>query len=204
MSEKILGQAGISLSDIYDVKGSIAGINRAEFRDLSLVHEVGETVFSERVGGEIIRLDSTAIAQNTAFDITTLAVGTTPTRLLGVQVFADVAARVANVAVSLRDVPALNEIPVFIWDSASDSERTVRIVDNGGAAAAVLMLVGPAVQVPNMTFGNDQRDRINGIVMRGVSAGFGAGTVTVVALLYVAFPSGTGGLSSYGLPIPSW
>ena len=199
---KILGQAGISLADIYDVEGSIAGIERLEAEDLHLVHEVGTTVFSERFGGEIVRLDSTAVLQNVAFDITTLLVGSNFTRVFGVQVFADVTSRLDNVAVSIRDVPALNEIPIFIWDS-NDTERTVRIVDDGAAAADVFMLMG-AAQVPSMTFGNDQPTVTNGIVMRGESSGFGAGDVTCVALVYLGFASGAGGLSSFGLPVPSW
>ena len=43
---KILSQAGISLADLYNVEGSIAGIEQLDTRELPIVHEMSGTIFS--------------------------------------------------------------------------------------------------------------------------------------------------------------
>ena len=202
---KILTRSGESLADLYEVEGSIAGIEQLETRELPIVHEMGSTVFSERIGGIIRRADPGALTQNNAFD-TTLATNFPGVwRVINVTLLATVAARVSHVQVSLRDADSGREVPLVAWDSGSDIEILVRIVENGGAAANQLFLrvLGTPPYLPVLAFGAGQRDQVQEIVFRGATLGFGAGTVDVTALIYVAFTH-AGGLSSRGLPIPSW
>lgn len=201
---KILSQSGDSLADVYDVVGSVAGIDQLETRELPIVHEMGATVFSERLGGNFRRSSSGAIAQSTAWDNVLTGLGATAVRVMGVLVITDNVSRVSVVTVSLRDPLDEREIPIFTWDS-NEGNIGVRIEDNGAGAANTVALQN-ALNIgtlPSMLFGRDQRQPISEIAFRGSTLAFGAGDVTTVALIYLAFAQ-IGGLSSRGLPIPSW
>ena len=204
---KILSQSGSSLADVYGVEGSIAGIEQLETRDLPLVHEMGSTVFSERLGGEIVRLASGDIAQSTAFDVILTSPPVGVYRVLGVVVLVNNSARVGMAQVSVRDPATGREIPIFIWDSDDDTVSQMRTVENGGAAATTSVLRS-SLNLRSITIGiaEGQPRRVGEeIVMRGLTLGFGAGTVETIALLYLATAEITqGGLSSRGLPVPSW
>ena len=129
---KILGQAGTSLADVYDIEGSIAGVDQLLSEEVTLEHEMGGVIFSERLIGSIERLTTGALVQNTSWDLTLV----TPPgifRVLGVYVQADVGARSTRAQVSIRDPTSARELPLFIWDSANDLEQSIRIVENGGA-----------------------------------------------------------------------
>ena len=201
---KILSQSGNSLADIYNVEGSIAGIETLETRELPIVHELGATVFAERFAGRIRRLSSGAINQSSNFDVTLTAPSPGPFRVLGMSVLANQAARVTKVMVAMQDAEAGRELPVLLWDINADAERAVRIVDDGGGAATLVALI-PSVtpQVPTLGFGSDQLRQVGNLVMRGSTEAFGAGDVTILALLYLGFTERRG-LSSRGLPVPSW
>jgi len=200
---KILSQAGNSLADIYDVEGSIAGIDQLESRELPIVHEMGATVFSERVSGNIRRLTTGAILQSTTFDLTLTAVGDNVTRALGLLVLADVAGRINMAQVAIRDPDSGREVPIFIFDATFDDEKEIRIVEEGGGAATQIALIGHPLLLPNFLVGADQPQPLNEVVCRGITTGFGAGTVTLVMLMYNAFAQ-IGGVSSRGVSIPSW
>ena len=203
---KILAQAGNSLADIYDVEGSIAGIDQLETRELPIVHEMGGTVFSERFSGNIRRAATAALAQNTAFDVVLQDFGATVQRVLAVSVFTDtVAGRVDNAMVAVRDPGDDREVPIWHWDTAVDADLAIRIVDDGAAAQARIFLrpVTLLGGLPNILTGVDQPRSVQEIAFRGLTSGFGAGTVTLFLVLHVCF-SQVGGLSSRGLPIPSW
>lgn len=201
---KILSRSGDSLADTYDVEGSIAGIDQLLSREVTLVHEMGATIFSERLTGGIVRLTSTALAQDTEWNIVFEVVTTTMSRVMGVLVFADVSTRIVSATVSLRDPATEREIPISIWDSSED-RVTVRMVDDGSAVtvfdAMVSAMNGPTL--PNMMLGGAQRSPLNEIAFRGLTTGFGAGDVTCTALIYLLHAS-VSGLSSRGLPVPSW
>ena len=201
---KILAQAGVSLADIYNVVGSIAGIEELISREVHPFHEMGTTIFSERVSADIIRATSGDILQNTDFDVVLDELGEVPSRLLGVCVLTDAVARLNYAQISVRDPTTEREIPLFVWDN-NESSMVARIQENGAALTnwdyLASPLNGPAV--PSMLFSTRQPLDVNEIAFRGRSAGFGAGTVEVVALLYQAGPQ-LAGLSSRGLPLPSW
>lgn len=201
---KILSQAGLSLADIYDVKGSIAGIEQLETRELPIFHEMGGTVFSERFVCNIRRAATAALAQNVDYQILFSSDPRTITRVLGLIVLADVAGRLIRATVSIANQDSGFEVPIFAWDSTLSDEVSVRISD-GAAAGNQIALVPSIIQTPNFITGRDQPEVQLGdrFVLRGTTSGFGAGTVTVVVILYLAVAR-LGGVSSYGLPIPSW
>jgi len=202
---KILSKSGDSLADMYDVEGSIAGIEQLETRELPIVHEMGGTVFSERISGFIRRNVTAAINQSTAFDEVSTGLPAGPYRVLGVYVQADVASRVDRAQVSLRNPLSGREIPIFIWDVNHDVEKDIRIVENGSAVSEDRALVQAfPVVMPSLGIGRFQPQRVGEeIVFRGASSAFGAGTVLLTSLVYVAF-SEVGGISSRGLPVPGW
>jgi len=204
---KVLAQTGTSLADIYDVQGSVAGVDQLISEEVSLTHEMGATIFSERLAGAFERLTTGALLQNITFNITGV-VSTLPIyRVLGVYVQTDVAARLTRAQVSLRDPTLGREIPMFIWDTANDIESQIDIIENGAAASVdtALIQANPGGAIPNLGIGVGQRLRVGGeIVLRGLTAGFGAGNVTVTALVHLAFTSVAELSNSRGVPIPGW
>jgi len=200
---KILSQSGISLADTYDVQGSIAGIENLETENLPIVHEMGATVFSERVTGDVFRITTGVLLQSVDYNVVFSDLPIMPCRLLGVQVFSDTAARLARGAVNIRN-NAGREMPVWVWDQTN--ELAVDFSDNGAAVASheVLTPAPGFAQLPTMLFGTAQpRLGMSELALRGRTTAFGAGNVTVTALFFIAFPEQQG-IPSIGLPIPSW
>lgn len=206
---KIRSQAGISLSDLYDVEGSIVGIEELISREVHLSHEMGAAVFSERLVARLRRMTTGDIAQNTDFSLQIADLPAGGFRVLGVDVIADAGLRVNHAVVSMHS-PGANfgqDFPLWTFDQDfANTGRTVRMVDDDNAEANLTQLapqLGMA-NLPSMGFGVDQRFNVPNIVFRGTTAGFGAGTVEVIALIYVAAADAGSGLSSRGLPLPSW
>lgn len=205
MTPKILSQAGISLADIYNVEGSIAGVDFLDANQIQLVHDMGGTVFSERLVGDIIRGTTGAVAQNTFYDVT-LNPPQGIYRVLGVFVFALTAARSLRAAVSLRSTLTGREIPIFAWTDTGDVEKDVRMIDNGGAAINALGLIQSTGKetMPSLGLSVGQRGQVGDeIVFRGSTSGFGAGTVETIVLVYTA-AAFSSQISPVGLPIPGW
>ena len=201
---KILSQAGRSLADVYDVRGSVAGIDTLETHDLPIVHEMGATIFSERFRTTIRTMTTGAIAQNIDFEIALTNMPIAITRLLGVKVIADVGARVLRVQVSANEPIDDRDYPVWVF-SQNVLVNSIAI-QNAGAAGIVDLLLGEASESASPSFvggSNQGPDPVRDMAMRGRSTGFGAGTVTITAIIYLALLF-EGGVSSYGLPIPSW
>jgi len=204
---KILSRSGDSLADAYDVEGSIAGIDQLLSREVTLVHDMGGVLFSERLSGRINRGVSGALSQDDDFDVvfSNLVESSGIGRVIGLTVFADVVARVGNVSLNLIDPIDGRETPLFAWDS-NEGSVTTRLSDNGGAAANVDVLV-PAdlggTRPPITILGSDQPRPMDSIAFRGLANSFGAGTVNLTALILVVDPR-VEGLSSRGLPIPGW
>lgn len=201
---KILSQAGITLADVYNVEGSVAGIEQLETRELTIVHEMGGTIFSERLTGAIRRITTGALTQNTDFNVVITDLPDGIWRVLNVLVIASATTRVSRAQLSIRDALDGREVPMLVWDVANDLESIVEIVENGGATGSQFALI-PATgwQTPTMGVGIGQRATVNELALRGRTSSFGAGNVTVIALIYIAH-SHVGGISSRGLPIPGW
>lgn len=214
---KVLAQVGTSLADVYDVEGSIAGVDQLVTRDVGLVHEMGKTVFSERFTTGIRGSTSGAVAQNVSWAINLGQTPTTPYRVLAIKISISVTARVSLASVAIQNPTNSREIPIWSWDILNDAETRIRFSDDGGAAGAVIFLQ-PApgnVMLPQLLAGSAQPGAIadpgtalvnpsSELIFRGTTDGFGAGTVTANLLYHLGFPSSLGGINSHGLPIPSW
>lgn len=202
MSE-IQSQAGISLADVYDVDGSVARLQQLETREVTLTHEMGATIFSERLSGAIRRANTGDILQSVSWNIVLTDLPGSLTRIFGVQVFTDNSGRVNDATVSIRDGPAGREIPIFAWD-LNFTNVVSRIEDDGGGVATLRTLINAiSGNPPNMLIHSEQRQPIDQIAFRGSSTAFGAGTVNVTMVLYIGFTH-VGDISSFGLPIPGW
>jgi len=206
---KILSQSGMSLADIYNVEGSIAGVEQLESNEVSLVHEMGSTLFSERYVTNFVRMVSGDISQSTIITVLNDSLPVTPTRILGISVMVGASAmvRITHMTLSIRSVPGSDfsqDVPIWVFNAGNS--HTIRILDNGVVGTFDLLEGVPqGVFSPNMMGGSGQlnKDMMSSLSLRGATNAFGAGTVEVTALIYMAFPF-RGGISSRGLPIPSW
>ncbi len=200
---KILSQGGQSLADMYQVEGSIAGIEQLEPREVQLVHEMGATLFSERFRTTIRKAESAALSQNTDFDLLIANLPNAITRLLCVQVTADDASRINDAAVLIHQPSNASEVPVWVYSGTS---RVIRMRNFGLAPDPTDLLVGEvgALCVPSFVGGSDQGvNPVKDIFLRGRTTAFGAGTVQVRAFYFLGFTF-TGGVSSFGAHVPSW
>ena len=204
---KILSQSGDSLADTYNVEGSIAGIEQLETRELPIVHEMGSTVFSERLSGAVRRGVTAAINQSTVFDIVFTDLPSGAWRVLGVTMLTNAVGRIDRAMVAMREPDAGREVPFFVWNTATDTENLARMVVEGAAATNVGVLIPSILQVPTLGIGGGQPQRVGEIACRGASGAFGAGTVVLTVLIYIGL-SAVGGVpgntTSRGLPVPSW
>jgi len=201
---KILGKSGDSLADVYDVQGSIAGVEELDSESVKVVHEMGATIFSERFSTTLRRTTSTAIAQNIAFKVDVTDLPSTPSRILGISVIATLD-RIEKCSMAVADPLSSREMPFFVWDTNVDASIPVRWDDNGGGTVSEFFLrpLGGYLGIPLMLGGSGQPQTVPDLIFRGLSTGFGAGEVAVVATMMIAF-SAVGGLDSRGLPIPGW
>ncbi len=205
---KILSRTGFSLADIYDVEGSIAGIEQLETRELAIVHEMGATVMSERFTTRVFRISSGGQLQNVAFNVELITLPETPARLLGVQVITTLASRLARCAVLATDPTLGQDIPLWVFDTTTNDFEAI-VMEDASASVAREILVprhGMNINFPTFVGGRRQQDSmVSSVTLAGLTTGFGAGTVTTVALLYLAFPRNDGSRpATPGIPIPSW
>jgi len=201
---KILAQAGNSLADVYDVEGSIAGVEKLVTEDVVLVHEMGDTIFSERFSGQIRTLATGDILQDTNFTATDSGLADTPTMVNSIIVFVDVTARLLRCSLMIQSRGDSREIPIWVWDGTN--EFVVRFDDGAGGGVINAITLFPRDgwrQYPVLLTGREQPERVETLVLRGTTSGFGAGTVEIFANIYVSFAD-VQGLSSRGLPIPGW
>jgi len=200
---KVLARTGHSLADIYDVKGSIAGVEELLAREVSLVHEMGQTIFSERLSTTIRHRATDPLAASTAIAEIVADFPAAPTRILGVTVLTDNAARLARVSVHLEDPLAERGMPIWVWDGTNN--QTIDILDNGAISAEQMLTPTAEFQkIPNFRIGSDQPQFVENVSMRGVTTAFGAGDVTITMMVYIAFAETGNVPSSFGLPVPGW
>lgn len=205
---KILSQTGISLADTYDIEGSIAGVSELLTQDgIHLEHEMGGTIFAERFSTALRRGVTGAIAQNTVFAVGFSDLPGNSIKLLGVQVIVDVTGRVARVSVNVQDprpdaTAPQREFPVWTWDGTNTSLQRFIVAGVDGDQT----LLNADLQynyLPVIMAGGGQPQGMSTLVLRGKTTAFGAGTVTLQLLAYIAFAE-IGGIDSYGLPLPGW
>jgi len=211
-SEKVLGQAGVSLADQYDVEGSIAGVDVLDAREVKTVHDLGGTIFSERLGAFIIEISSGAVAQSTGWAIDTVILPDAIHRLTAIQVISETAADVSNASLAVQEVGGVNvgrEIPIWIWNVIDDLEVGFRWSNDGAAVGNVVALrPSQPQQIPTILPREGSGKQMPHLIFRGATGAFGAGTTTTFMLLHLmrALPSSpvAGDPKSHGVPIPSW
>jgi len=202
---KILAQAGTSLADVYDVEGSIAGVEVLLSEDVNLVHEMGKTIFAERFTGSIVSTLSGSVAQN----LTVTAQGPElpqNSRLLGLTVFTtEIITRLDDCCILLASEGT--ELPIWVWEQA-DGEVNALFTIATTLGDNIVLLPNPAYppMLPNLICGTDQPSGGTGptrLLLRGNTSGFGAGTTKAGFIAYFGFARSEG-LSSRGLPLPGW
>jgi hypothetical protein len=208
-SRKILAQAGFSLADVYDIVGSVIGLEELDVTEVKAVHELGGQIHSERLQSFILQQTTGALAQNVVWDLSQNAFPDSVNRLLGLIVVSNVAARVRLAQVSVSDNDTGREIPVYVFDNLDDDELSIRWSNDGAAAATHFFLRPTAgIYVPNLLTRLGTTKAMPNITFRGTTDAFGAGTVTTTLIMHIARPNtavpGAGEPSSHGLPIPSW
>ncbi len=207
---KILAQAGISLADVYDVQGSIAGTEELASRDVSLMHEMGGQIFSERLLFFTETIDALAVNQSTEFEVEFAALPDCPNRILNCSVVINNATRVDSVQLSITPpaADAGSDSPFFVWDTAVDIEQNI-LISLGGGAAGNRFCLSPLIQrTPTLITRGDVTQVMPTINMRGITSAFGAGDVSISGIVHLcrAQPESPapGAPSSHGLPLPSW
>lgn len=205
MGHNVQSQAGESLTDIYDVRGGQAPVERILTADVQAVHGMAETIASERFSITIRRAVSIDDAQNIVFNEVLTDLPSGVSRVLGVQVFANAIGRTSIASVMARDPTSGREFPLFLWDSDTDIFKQARMEDDGAGVGThnMLIQIEPQPLGRSILAGSAQPQSVGQIALRGIASGFGAGTVTHVMIIHLAF-SAIGGISSHGLPIPSW
>jgi len=207
---KILSQSGISLADSYDIQGSIVGIENLDSNNVSLVHEMGGTIFSERLQTNLTRLNPGATAQNTAWNIQ-IPVPNSPSRIMACTVISDVTTRIDMCSLNISSPVGGREIVLWSWDSNNDGEQQIRFSNDGAAVATDILLLPGYNLMPYLltrTSGNVETREMGLLNFRGTTNGFGAGTVEPIMILGLARATDRlpvpGQPSSHGLPVPSW
>ena len=205
MAVKILSRSGVSLADTYDVVGSIAGVEELDSESVKVVHEMGGTIFAERFSTTVRRVVTGDILQSADFNAFISDLPGTPIRILNVTVLNlgnDSVARVSRVSAWMRDPVAGRESPLWVWGGGV----TVQNVVDNNAAVTNIEVLEPAPEftvLPLIAAGGLQPQSVSDLVLRGRTLAFGAGNLELTLLVYIAF-SDPQGLSSFGLPVPSW
>jgi len=206
---KILSQGGVSLADQYDVQGSIAGIEELESREVTLVHEMGKTLFSERIGSTF-RRSTVTFTQSIPFIIPITNFPANVTRILGVQVFASDVDDVDDCQVSVTDPinTGGQDFPIWVFDRpAGTNHHDIDVVMAGVTTHLDILVgeVGIGQQTPTFVFGDSQGTggNMRNITLRGNANAFGGGSSTVTLLVHLAFVFQLG-VNSYGSDVPSW
>jgi len=114
--------------------------------------------------------------------------------------------RISFCSLAIRDDDTGREVPIFVWDTTIDGVNNIRIQENGQTISNVLVLrpiSTPALDQRCLILGSSQPRRLGQLVFRGRTTGFGAGDVTPVAVVTI-YSAESQGLSSHGVPVPSW
>ena len=207
---RILSQSGKSLASTYEIDGSQIGVDELLSQDVSLLHEMGGTIFSERLRSQVITLATGSIGQNSEFEATFEFddLVDSPVRILGCQVVANAVTRVQLAQVSIQGVGSSGEFPFYIYDYDDAPAGLVILSIQGAAVDTYIQLSPRQIQVPTLITRKGDEGTMPGFVLRGLTTGFGGGTVQCTALINIcragqATPV-AGDPKSHGLPLPSW
>lgn len=205
MGHNVQSQAGETVTDVYDVRGGQAPIERIITADVQATHDMATTIASERFSMFIRRTPVAAVNQSSNINVTMTDLPAGVARILNVWVEVDDASRLDHLALSIQTSAPQRGMPFWIWDGTNaDTVRMFGTVTDGVINNATLLRQAfTHTRLPLLLTHGDQPQAVPDIFMGGVSTAFGAGTVEVTLGVLLAF-SAIGGISSRGLPIPSW
>lgn len=209
-SRKILSQAGQSLADVYDIEGSVVGLERLDVSEIQGVHDIGPQIHSERLNAFHRRITSSAELQNQSINSSLSGIPDCVNRILSVSMIADAASRISFASIAIADPSSAVEHIIWAWDDVNDVEGPVRWDDGTGATVVSLLRAthGPSGANPNLLLRTGASWRMPILILRALTSAFGAGTVTLTAGIQLARPDRSqptaGEPSSHGLPIPGW
>ena len=201
---KILTRSGATLADVYDIEGSIAGVEALLTENVTLQHEMGGTILSERLISETRIFQTGDLLQSVNFEVFE-GQPTVHSRIVALSVFADTASRIQRVMVGFFDGQTGGDTtnPIFSFETGtgSDFARVIRVRIGGSLFNIGKLIPTDAVTVPVFQVGAPvERQTLSAI---GTTTAFGAGTVQLTVIVTRVFPR-LEGISSRGLPVPSW
>jgi len=203
---KVQSRVGRSLADLYDVEGSIVGIEDLLSGDVNVVHDMAWTAAAEQ-RTSAIRRAATSFAQSTDVTVEIAGLPLDNFVLQGLAVITDDESRLVNATVVARNIARTQDYPLWVWDERNTpDDAPVRLEDNNVTANFDFLIPVPgAVSPPMAMHGRNQPDRGGILELRLLarSTAFGAGTVSVTLLAMISLVN-PGGLnnSAYGLPVP--
>jgi len=206
----IQGDAGASLAETYDVKGSQVRISELVDKEVHLTDELGQRVFSERARFSVIEFQTSALAQNIAFNVEQGGIVDAPNRILGFECFGNNASRLAHVSLAISNTITGREIPIWKWQLAVNdmTEMNVQWSEDGEAVATTINYATGMPFDPQLLLRMGLQSDMPSLIMRGITSGFGAGTQIITGVLTLLRPTSLdpspGEPSSHGLAIPSW
>jgi len=207
---EIQGQAGHTLAQNYDIKGGAVRITELLSREVHLNHEMGGQIFSERARFSVIEFQTSAVAQNTAFNVEQGGIVDAPNRILGFEAFGNNASRLAHLSLAISNTITGREIPIWKWQLAvaDMGEINLQWSEDGEAVATTINYNTGIPFTPQLLLRMGLLGDMPSLIMRGVTSGFGAGTQIITGVMTILRPTNLspspGEASSHGLPIPSW
>ena len=209
MAVKILSQSGLSLADQYNVEGSQAPVGPLLSQEgVHLMHEMGQTIMSERLAATFVHTTSD-VPQSTNFtaEIGTPLPNVPMLRVLGIIVNQESSAntQIDHLTILARDDAVFgfhSDMPMWVFDQTNIDD--IRFSPGDGTINGnVLRPRLEYTRLPFFLVGATQREQVTEIFMQGRTQAFGAGNLEITASVMFAFPRFEG-LSSRGIPIPSW
>jgi len=200
---RILTKSGASLADVYDVEGSVAGIEELNSESVFLTHEMGATILSERLVSETTIFQTGDLLQTVDFEVFEPQ-PLVHSKIVALTVMTNQASRIGTICVGFTDsVVGLNTNPIYSFETGkgSDFTRVIRTrVDGNLVDIGELVPSNPAI-VPVFQCG--AAVDVQRLAAIGKTLTFGAGTIQLTIMVTRVFPR-LGGVSSRGLPVPSW
>ncbi len=209
MAVKILSTTGISLADQYDVLGSSAPIGPLlSSEGVHLMHEMGGVIMAERLAAGFVHATAD-VPQLTNFtvELTPPLPQVPMLRILGIIVNQEESTdiQIDHLTVLARDDAVFgshSDMPMWVFDKTNIDDIRMSPGD-GTANLNCLRPQAEYTRLPFLMVGPTQRQQLAEIHLQGRTLGFGSGDRLITASVLFAFPQSEG-LSSRGIPLPSW
>jgi len=203
VGHNVQSKAGESLTDLYDVRGGQAPIERIETNVVQGVHELGATIQSERFSQTVRKVEHLGGGQSTNFNVSigNLPDGVWKVDSVYVTVSSD-ASRLTKCCAGFRSAQQ-RDVPLWVWD---ENNSRILLIESDALGNGVIVLSPDPVfsAFPQLASGLDQPASISELFLSGTLGAFGAGTEDIKAWFKISFCDVPGIVSPRGLPIPSW